>query len=847
MGFLRYTKQPAASRNGILLGLAAPRYYNGYSPVLNWYKTAEQATISATVTFTGGGSPNILRTAHGLAVNDAVSFSNTGGALPTAINAGTSYYIKTIVNANTFTVSAYPPGSTVINMATAGTGVHSLQCNGIIAWNAGLLDPATGDIKPSIGVTGRTDFFFVHPDATQKAAGANFDGETWVAEWDGTGAGNIVGITPGNQTPVGSNKINFTMDTPQGSGVSLTLTVGANPADPPRNPRVYQARYASKVALGEITNPDWRAEMAKFPTLRFMDWQATNNSRVVDFSDLATESYYRWAAQLNVIAYTPPVGMTGNGPKGSVHPSIICKVLNETGTGGHVNIPTAFTDAAILEFVQYMRDHTTQHVTYEFSNEIFHYGFFQIGYCEAQGALIPAFYNPDDRYAQALNWYGYRSAQMMKIVRDAYADTSRWSGAITSQAVSDYPIQLALAGVTYWKTSTGSPLNIRDLFRGAYFAPYYGGATDGLGLAAGRYIQGIRKANPAVVTSAGHGRANGDRVKLFIYNGMTELNNVFCTVAGAYPAVTFTGGGSPNNLSTAHGYAADDVVRFSNVNTGDALPAEIGPDGTYYVKTVVNANTFTISATPSTGANTVINFATTGTGTHRLDTFQLSGVNSTSYTTFTGVNDYWVPAALWDLMDASEALYPGTNPSPYTYFNAQWKQAQLTGTCAAPGIVIPYPLNFYQPVWVAQKVIADANGLEMRQYEGGNHFIGSGPAQQYGGTPQLNKFVMQWGHSQDSADVQAAFCAAWNTLGGKEAAKFQEAGGISQFGCWAGIPLLADCRQRRDGRYQQSAVAGHHVLQSTIGKHHASSIVQQVQLVRRSGRREGPQSWQRFA
>ncbi len=79
-----------------------------------------------TVTFTGAGSPNVSLASHGFAANDPVVFYNTGGALPAAITAGTKYFVKTVVNANTFTVSA-TAGGTAINMATAGTGTHSVS------------------------------------------------------------------------------------------------------------------------------------------------------------------------------------------------------------------------------------------------------------------------------------------------------------------------------------------------------------------------------------------------------------------------------------------------------------------------------------------------------------------------------------------------------------------------------------------------------------------------------------------------------------------------------------------------------------------------------------------------
>jgi hypothetical protein len=636
MGFLRTTKSGTtggvASNGKILLGLVVPVYYNGFSPVLNWYKTGEAPTI-----FNSSGTP--------------LDYS--------------------------------------------------------APWEAGLLDPITGDIKPNVGVQKREDQFFTHGIAEQRAAGANFDGERWIAEWDGTGTGFIMNLegTGNSQTPIGSNKIDFTMGVPQNAGVKLRLTV-TNQADPPRNPRIYQYRYKDNVTAGEMTNPDWRAEMAKFPTLRFMDWLATNNSKIVNFSDLATEAYSRWGRQLNYSSDPSTANTTPSGPKGGIHPSVICKVLNETGCKGHVNIPSNFTDAAVLEFAQYMRDHTTKHITYEFSNEIFHGQFYQYGYAQQQADLIPSWVSGGTNTSE--KWYGYRSAQVMKIIRDAYADTSRWSGAISSQAVNTDKMITALSGVTYWKTSTGSALNVSDLFRATYYAPYYGACSDGLGNSYGRYITAITKANPAKVTSAGHGRATGDRVKIGILSGMVELNGVKATV------------------------------------------------------TVVDADNFT-----------------------------LNGINSTGYGTFNGstnpYNNWWAPAALWDLMDASEALYPGTNPSPYTYFNAQYKIACMTGTCAQAGLVLPFPFTYMQSIWADQKILATDNGLQMRQYEGGNHFLGVGPVTAYGGEPQLNKFVAQWGHCQESADVQGSFCAAWNTLGGFEAAKFQEAGAIDRSGCWAGI------------------------------------------------------------
>ena len=79
----------------------------------------------ATVTISSASPGVVTLASHGFVANDPVVFSNTGGALPAAITAGAVYYVKTVLNANTFTISA-TPGGTAINTASTGTGTHSV-------------------------------------------------------------------------------------------------------------------------------------------------------------------------------------------------------------------------------------------------------------------------------------------------------------------------------------------------------------------------------------------------------------------------------------------------------------------------------------------------------------------------------------------------------------------------------------------------------------------------------------------------------------------------------------------------------------------------------------------------
>jgi hypothetical protein len=84
--------------------------------------TARSSMGTATITI---ASPGVVSfTAHGLDVTDPVQFTTTG-ALPTGLSINTTYYVKTVVDANSFTLSATAGGS-VINTSGTQSGTHTL-------------------------------------------------------------------------------------------------------------------------------------------------------------------------------------------------------------------------------------------------------------------------------------------------------------------------------------------------------------------------------------------------------------------------------------------------------------------------------------------------------------------------------------------------------------------------------------------------------------------------------------------------------------------------------------------------------------------------------------------------
>lgn len=96
------------------------RLYTASNTDYSWTPVSKVATVTIS-----NASPGVVTLAsHGFAADDPVVFSTTG-TLPTGLTAGTKYFVKTVLSANTFTVSA-TAGGAAINTSSAGSGTHSV-------------------------------------------------------------------------------------------------------------------------------------------------------------------------------------------------------------------------------------------------------------------------------------------------------------------------------------------------------------------------------------------------------------------------------------------------------------------------------------------------------------------------------------------------------------------------------------------------------------------------------------------------------------------------------------------------------------------------------------------------
>ena len=109
-----------ADAGQIALKAAARTRYN-YPFKIEWDDAPPSR--SATVTISNASPGVITWKSHGLEEGDRIVLSTTG-ALPTGLSAATTYYVKTVLSADTFTVSA-TNGGTVIDTSSAGSGTHT--------------------------------------------------------------------------------------------------------------------------------------------------------------------------------------------------------------------------------------------------------------------------------------------------------------------------------------------------------------------------------------------------------------------------------------------------------------------------------------------------------------------------------------------------------------------------------------------------------------------------------------------------------------------------------------------------------------------------------------------------
>nr|WP_162623917.1 calcium-binding protein [Paracoccus saliphilus] len=218
---------------------------------------------------------------------------------------------------------------------------------------------------------------------------------TYRVTYEGQGDITVNGAT---NVRYGNGEIWFDY-TPRGNNLISIDIRRINSADHIRDISVVHEKNIAAFEEGKIFNPDWIKLIDDMRSLRFMDWQSTNNSDVSRWTDRAQATDATWATEAGV-----PL-------------EIMVKLANETGTDPWFNIPHLADQDYIRNFVSYVKEHLDPDLKpfFEYSNEVWNWQFEQAQWANREGQKL--WPNQGDAWVQ---YYGMKAAEMAKIIDQVY-------------------------------------------------------------------------------------------------------------------------------------------------------------------------------------------------------------------------------------------------------------------------------------------------------------------------------------------------------------------------------------------------------------------------------------------
>jgi hypothetical protein len=365
-------------------------------------------------------------------------------------------------------------------------------------------------------------------------------------------------------------------------------------------------------------------------------------------------------------------------------------------------------------------------------------------------------------------------------------------------------------------------------------------------------ISTVTNANPAAVTSPGHNWENGEKVLIYNVSGMTHLNQNIYTVANSDPTAgtlqlagvdssgfgTYTGSGfltSPYNLDdiatevsllAAHfrDHVGPDLVtyfEFSNetwntlydqyhwcfaqgkqlfgrVGFGNQMSGYIAAHCMKVIRDtygITNRHKWKGVIATQTGVTDVTKRYIAGI--NRYITDHAPSLSMTDLFDDLAVTGYFGgnftnthKSIVFGWMDRSERRWlAGLEPTKYSFFNRVVNEDIADGRHTD----LDFSVAKLPQYWQAQKTIADALGLGLIQYEGGNgNNAEFSPALVMEQRARFMEFYKQCNHTPEDAANYTAMFKGFTELGGKYPSKFVEARPVVYFGAWGGLRYLGD-------------------------------------------------------
>ena len=210
------------------------------------------------------------------------------------------------------------------------------------------------------------------------------------------------------------------LDVRPANAIFLSITE-TDPADPVRNIRVIMPGF-EKTCHAQPFHPALLKRWAKFRAVRFMDWQRTNGSPVVTWSDRST-----------------PRRATQSGPKG-VAVEYMVQLANAMGADPWFCMPHQADDDFVRRCAQLVKEtlEAKRKIYVEYSNECWNGQFPQARYCQAKGKALKLSGNA---FQAQLFYYSKRSVEIFRIWEEVFGSTDRLVRVMASQSANPWVSQ----------------------------------------------------------------------------------------------------------------------------------------------------------------------------------------------------------------------------------------------------------------------------------------------------------------------------------------------------------------------------------------------------------------------
>lgn len=222
----------------------------------------------------------------------------------------------------------------------------------------------------------------------------------YIVTYEGQGSLNIGGIADNVRRAGGEIAFDYT---PREGLVSIAITQ-TDPDDYIRNIKVFREEHRALAEADVTFNPSFVARIENLRSLRFMDWQSTNGSRLSTWDERPTVETYSYM------------------PKG-VPVDVMIELSNLVGADPWFSMPHMADDAFMRNFAQVVQQSLRPELRayVEYSNEMWNVDAPQATYAQEQARERWGRWAPHDAWMQ---FYGMRTAQMAQIWIDVFGESA---------------------------------------------------------------------------------------------------------------------------------------------------------------------------------------------------------------------------------------------------------------------------------------------------------------------------------------------------------------------------------------------------------------------------------------